>query len=54
MDRILGMIFTLTGAVMMIIAIVNLQKKKDVADIGPIHVTATKRMIITGCLTWVV
>lgn len=43
MNRILGIIFTLAGAVMMIIAIVNSQKKKDVVDIGPIHVTADEK-----------
>lgn len=43
MNRVLGIVFTLAGAVMMIIAVVNSQKKKDVVDIGPIHVTADER-----------
>ena len=43
MNRMLGIIFTLAGAVMLIIAVVNSQKKKDVVDIGPIHVTADQR-----------
>ena len=43
MNRALGAIFALAGAVMLIIAVVNSQKKKDVVDIGPIHVTADQK-----------
>lgn len=43
MNRILGIIFTLAGAAILIIAVANSQKKKDVVDIGPIHITADQK-----------
>jgi LPXTG-motif cell wall-anchored protein len=43
MNRALGIVFTLAGAIMLVIAVVNSQKKKDVVDIGPIHVTADQK-----------
>lgn len=43
MNRTLGIIFTLAGAILLIVGIVKSQKKKDVVDIGPIHVTADEK-----------
>lgn len=43
MNKALGIVFTLAGAIMLVIAVVNSQKKKDVVDIGPIHVTADQK-----------
>lgn len=43
MNRTLGIIFSLAGAIMLIVGIIQSQKKKDVVNIGPIHVTADEK-----------
>lgn len=43
MNRKLGVILIITGAVMLILSVVTYKKKEKVVDFGPLQVSADKR-----------
>jgi len=43
MNSKLGLVFTVTGALLLILSLFDITKKENVVNIGPFHVSAEKK-----------